>query len=401
MIQEKVFTVSQLNSYVASILSNDHVLSRVCIKGEISNCKYHTSGHIYFKLKDSGSELAGVIWAFAARQLKVRLQDGMQVTAKGQIKVYEKTGIYQLYAEDIEPDGQGALYALYEKLLAKLRTEGLFDAAHKKPIPTYCKTVGIVTAQTGAAIRDICSIAKRRNPYVKLILYPALVQGTGSAESVIRGIKAFEKIKPDVIIIGRGGGSIEDLWGFNDEELARVIYACPIPIISAVGHEIDFTIADYVADARAATPSEAAEKAVCEIEGVIASLVDLHSDLVAAMMNKIELYRQKTEHYSLKLRLVSPRGRLDSKRKELEINREKLKKLMQNRLLASKHQLAVNASRLEGLSPLKRLEAGYAYMTDGAGHNVKSVEEIEVGASYKIRVTDGTVTAEVTEKNNG
>ncbi len=401
MMQEKVFTVSQVNSYIASILSDSDVLRRICIKGEISNCKYHSSGHIYFTLKDGGSQMAGVMWATQARALKVRLQDGMQVLAEGQVRAYEKTGIYQLYADTIQPDGLGALYEMYERLKRKLAAEGLFDEAHKKPLPKYAKKVGVVTAKTGAAVRDIVSISARRNPYTQLILYPALVQGQGAAESVIRGIKALIKEQPDVIIIGRGGGSIEDLWAFNDENLARTIYACPIPIISAVGHETDYTIADYVADLRAATPSAAAELAVCEVASLKGQLVDLHSDLLGAMQQKLENYRNISENLRLKLKTLSPGEKLNRKRHTLDMNAEKIKKLMQDKLNSSKHGLALAARSLEGLSPLRRLEAGYAYVTDEEGHNIKSLAETQIGATLDIRVTDGSLKAQVTEKKNG
>lgn len=394
---QNVYTVSQVNSYIASILSENDVLSDICLKGEISNCKYHPSGHIYFTLKDSGSQISCVMWATYVKGLRFRLEDGLQVVALGQIKAYEKGGIYQLYADTIKPDGVGALYELYERLKKKLAAEGLFDPAHKKPIPAYCRTVGIVTASSGAAVRDIISISKRRNPFVRLILYPAQVQGNGASESVIRGIRALCEKKPDVIIIGRGGGSIEDLWGFNNEELARVVYDCEIPIISAVGHETDTTITDYVADLRAATPSEAAEHAVCEIDKVLAGIVDLHSDLYSAMISNIEYARQKTEKLGLRLKICSPRGRLDGNKKDIAAYSEKMSKLVRDRLNREKQMLALNAKSLEGLSPLKRLEAGYAYVTDKNGHNVKSVDDVNENDDVSIRVANGFINARITE----
>ena len=396
MMAGNVYTVSQVNSYIASILSESDVLSDICLRGEISNCKYHPSGHIYFTLKDSGSQINCVMWATYVRGLNFRLENGLQVLAYGQIKAYEKGGLYQLYADTIKPDGVGALYELYERLKRKLAAEGLFDPMHKKPVPVYCKTVGIVTASTGAAIRDIVSISKRRNPYVRLILYPAIVQGTGTAESVINGIKTLEKMKPDVIIIGRGGGSIEDLWGFNDEALARVVYDCEIPVISAVGHETDITITDYVADLRAATPSEAAEKAVCEIDGILGMLVDLHSDLNSAVLSAIDNYRQSVERLSLSLKLYSPQGRLESNKKDISSYADKLERLIRERINREKQSLALNAKALDGLSPLKRLEAGYAYVTGKDGHNVKSTADVKPGDEIKITVSDGVIGAKVT-----
>ena len=311
---EKVYTVSQVNSYINTMFTREDVLSNINMKGEISNCKYHSSGHIYFTLKDSGSQISCVMFAGNASRLKVRLTEGLGVIASGGIRVFERDGKYQLYVEEVRPDGVGALYEMFERLKKKLEAEGLFDAEHKREIPFYCKRIGIVTAKTGAAIQDIISIAKRRNPYVQLILYPAQVQGTGAAESVIRGIRRLQDEAVDVIIVGRGGGSLEDLWAFNEEALAREIYSSGVPVISAVGHETDVTIADFVADLRAPTPSAAAELSVCEIQKLLSGLIDYHSDLFHAMQRKLVEERQRTEQFRMKLRLNSPRGKLEQKR---------------------------------------------------------------------------------------
>ena len=401
MSQNNIFTISQINNYISDLFADSRVLKDVKVKGEISNCKYHSSGHIYFTLKDSGSQLSAVMWRTAAFGLKVRLADGMQVVAHGRIAAYEKGGIYQLYADEIVPDGVGALYELYEKLKAKLSGEGLFDPEHKKPLPAFAKTVGIVTASTGAAVQDIISISKRRNPYIKLILYPAKVQGTGAAKSVIKGIRALEKAGPDVIIIGRGGGSMEDLFEFNDEDLARTIYYCRVPIISAVGHETDFTIADFVADRRAATPSAAAELAVCELEPVLSGLVDLRFDLRSAMERKLASSRENVEKYRLMLKNASPAERLKRNRQKLESYEKLLKSLMTRRTEAEKARVFACIKALDALSPLKRLEAGYAYVTGKDGHNVKSVKNVNVADTIKVRVTDGTINAKVTEVSDG
>ena len=263
---KNVYTVKQVNSYIKNMFTQDFMLSRIYVKGEISNCKYHTSGHIYFSLKDESGTIACVMFAGSRAGLSFRLQDGQQVIVLGAVSVYERDGKYQLYAREIVRDGVGALYERFEALKKELSEMGMFAPEYKQPIPRYVHTVGIVTAPTGAAVRDIINIAGRRNPYVQLILYPAQVQSDGAAQSVARGIRALEKKQVDVIIVGRGGGSIEDLWAFNEETVARAIFDCTVPIISAVGHETDTTIADFVADLRAPTPSAAAELAVYDIK---------------------------------------------------------------------------------------------------------------------------------------
>ncbi len=399
MMQNDIFTVTQINRYISAMFNDNRTLCRVKLKGEISNCKYHSSGHIYFTLKDDNSQIAAVMWRSSVQNLKVWLAEGMQVVASGRIALYEKGGSYQLYADDISPDGGGALYELYEKLKVKLTAEGLFDLAHKKPIPEFAKTVGIVTASTGAAVHDMISVSKRRNPYIKLILYPAKVQGKGAAESVIRGIKKLEKLKPDVIIIGRGGGSFEDLFEFNDEALARTIYECEIPIISAVGHETDVTISDFAADLRAPTPSAAAELAVCEIDSVLGALVDLHADILSAMQDKLEKERDKTEKLRLKLKSASPAEMLKRRKDGLLHLEELLKRNMKNRVMAEKARFFANLKAMDALSPLKRLEAGYAYATDENGHNIRSVTQVKPDDAINIRLTDGSLLALVKDIN--
>lgn len=258
-----VYSVSQVNTYIKNMFAQDFALNRIQVKGEVSNLKYHTSGHIYFTLKDGGSALAAVMFAGRrAAGLKFRMQEGQQVIVRGSIEVYERDGRYQLYAKEIEPDGTGDLYRRFVELRDRLEEMGMFAGEYKQPIPRYARTVGIVTASTGAAIRDIMNISARRNPYVQLVLFPAQVQGEGAVPSIVKGIEVLDRMGLDVIIVGRGGGSIEDLWAFNEEAVARAIFACRTPVISAVGHETDVTIADYVADLRAPTPSAAAELAV-------------------------------------------------------------------------------------------------------------------------------------------
>lgn len=394
-MQEKVLTVSQVNAYISNLFQCDDVLSAVYMKGEISNCKYHSSGHIYFTLKDASAQIACVMFASNASRLKIRLEEGLSVIAHGAVRVFERDGKYQLYVDSVRPDGIGALYEQYERLKRKLEQEGVFDPAHKKEIPFYSRKVGIVTAKTGAAVQDIMSISRRRNPYVQLYLYPAQVQGVGAAESVIRGIALLQEAQVDVIIIGRGGGSLEDLWAFNDETLARVIYDCKIPIISAVGHETDFTIADYAADLRAPTPSAAAELAVCEIQAVLGKLIDMHSDLYHGMMLNIENSRQRAERMNLKLRMNSPRSKVEQQRKILERAEDMIPRLMRNRIMDKRHQLQLYVNTMKGLSPLNKLQSGFSYVSDGNGKNITSVKAVKEESVINIAVTDGYIDAKV------
>ncbi len=392
---EKVYTVSQVNSYISSLFTHDKILNNISMKGEISNCKYHSSGHIYFTLKDSCGQISCIMFAGNAIKLRFRLEEGIGVIIQGNIRIYERDGKYQLYAETIKPDGIGALYEMFERMKKKLDSEGIFSKEHKKPIPFYSQRVGIVTASTGAAIQDIISISKRRNPFIQLILYPAQVQGNGAAESIIRGIKEISRIGADVIIIGRGGGSFEDLWAFNDEVLARTIYECKIPVISAVGHETDFTIADYAADLRAPTPSAAAELAVCEMGRIMSSLVDMHSDLIHGIQNLLIKERTFLEQYRLRLQLNSPVGKVEHKKKDLILANEQLQQLMKQRLSESRHRLSLMIERIKGASPVEKLQSGYSYLADQDGKNVSSVVDVKTGDIIMINVTDGKMEAEI------
>lgn len=396
---DNIYSVTQINNYIKGLFVKDSVLKYVSVRGEISNCKYHSSGHIYFTVKDGSAQLACVMFAGKRSGLDFRLEEGISVIVTGSINIYERDGKYQLYAEHIEQEGKGVLYERFEKLRAKLLAEGLFDPEHKKPIPRYIKTLGIITAETGAALQDILNISGRRNPYIKRILYPARVQGEGAAKTLIAGIHAMERIAPDVIIIGRGGGSIEDLFEFNDEELARAIYDCPIPVISAVGHEVDFTICDYVSDLRAPTPSAAAELAVYEYAQLNALFVDYHSALCDTMLRKIQNARVYTERYGLRLNNLSPASRLNTYRMRLASAEDSIEHTFTNRLRDRKHSLQMFASRLDLLSPLKRLEQGYSYVTDSAGHNLKSTIDVNNGDHIRIRMLDGSLDAEVTGKD--
>ena len=391
----KVFSVTEINSYIGNRLDNDPNLNSISVRGEVSNCNYSSSGHIYFSVKDSNSQLSCALFKNRLSGLKFKLKDGMSVVVTGSISVYIQGGRYSFVVDKVEQEGIGELFEKYEKLKAKLAAEGLFDDAHKKPIPKYVRTLGVVTSQTGAVLHDIMNVTGRRNPYVNIILSPAAVQGSGAAKTLIRALKKLENVKPDVIIIGRGGGSFEDLFEFNDEELARVIYECKIPIISAVGHEVDYTICDFVSDLRAPTPSAAAELAVFDIQELEGKLVDYHSMLVSAVYDKIRQCRSKTEVRALRLEKLSPKNRLEAK-KQLLINKRSTIENRFNALLRErKRKLELYAERLEGYSPLKKLQSGFAYVSNEAGHNIKSITQVRPDDMLDIRVTDGSIRTKV------
>ena len=396
----EVFSVSQVNTYIGRLFSGNSLLNRIAVKGEVSNCKYHTSGHIYFTLKDKAAQIACVMFAGRRAGISFRMEDGQSVIVFGSIGVYEQGGKYQLYAEEIRQDGVGRLYEEFEYLKQKLKAEGLFDSEHKKQLKRYVRTVGIVTARTGAAIQDMIQISKRRNPYVQLLLYPAKVQGEGAADTVVAGIQALDR-KADVIIVGRGGGSIEDLWAFNEEKVARAIYECSTPVISAVGHETDTTIADFVADLRAPTPSAAAELAVYDIRQLEQTLAGLHSELTEELYKSIEETRNKLKQKELYLRQYHPRTKLQGKQQWLANTELRLSELMSDRLKDYRHMLALFAQRLKGVSPLSRLSGGYAFVTNEAGEAVTGIDKVTIGSTIKAEVYDGSITAMVTqvEKN--
>ncbi len=392
----KIYSVTEINNYIKLLLLKDNVLSSVKISGEVSNCKYHSSGHIYFTLKDGGGQIACVM--FAGKRiagLKFNMTEGMSVVVTGQISVYERDGKYQLYADRIEQQGIGELYERFETLKEKLLKEGLFDNEHKKPLPQYITTLGVITAPDGAAVQDIINITHRRNPHVRIIIYPARVQGAGAAKTLVAGIKAMERIRPDVIIIGRGGGSFEDLFEFNDEELARAIYDCSIPVISAVGHEVDFSICDYVSDRRAPTPSAGAELAVYEFDGLLQTLDGYRDDMSAVLKNRIAAERSKSEQYRLILAKLSPKSILNNYIYRADKLLDTLEHIMHNGLESSRHRLALTATSLEQLSPLKSLTRGFSYTTDDTGRNITSVEGVKAGESINVRVMDGTIKAGV------
>ena len=393
---KNVYTVRQVNSYIKNMFAQDFMLNRIYVKGEVSNLKYHTSGHIYFSLKDESGTIACVMFAGSRSGLSFRMEEGQQIIVLGVVDVYARDGKYQLYARKIVRDGVGLLYERFELLKKELQEMGMFAPEYKQKIPKYIRRLGVVTAPTGAAVRDIINITKRRNPFVQIILYPALVQGEGAAESIVKGIHALEAEKVDVMIVGRGGGSMEDLWAFNEEAVARAVFDCSVPVISAVGHETDTTIIDFVADLRAPTPSAAAELAVDDFMEMKKNLKLREEKLLHFMQLILERKRQKLEQYSLRMRAYHPQQRLNEQRQFAADAENRLRREMMRRLEQEKYRLGLMAERLKGLSPLEKLSQGYAYVENSSGANVRTVSNVKQGEQITVYVTDGRIRAEVT-----
>ncbi len=394
-----VYTVAQVNSYIKNMFTQDFMLRSIAVKGEVSNCKHHTSGHIYFTLKDGNSSITCVMFAGNRRGLDFEMTDGQQVVVNGTIDVYERDGKYQLYAQQIRREGSGALYERFERLKAELEERGMFAEEYKQPIPLYINRLGVVTSPTGAAVRDIIQIASRRNPYVQIILYPAIVQGDAAPASIVNGIHAMENYDVDAIIVGRGGGSIEDLWAFNEEMVAQAVFDCPIPIISAVGHETDTTITDFVADLRAPTPSAAAELAVFPVEQLNYKINEYAGKMQHLFMKYMDGLRNRTEHYRVQLKYLSPSGQLREKRTYMAQLDDTLRLLMSQKISDRRHKLAICIEKLKGLSPLEKLNQGYAYAADVNGKTISSISQIKLRDDIDIYVKDGIISAKVTKLN--
>lgn len=414
---QNVYSVGQVNAYIKSMFTQDYVLRRIYVKGEISNCKYHTSGHIYFSLKDESGTIACVMFASARKGLAFSMKNGQQVIVLGTVNVYERDGRYQLYASEIILDGAGLLYEKFEALKRELEEMGMFAPEYKQPIPRFIHRLGVVTAPTGAAIRDIIQVSKRRNPGIEIILYPALVQGEGAAESVAKGIRMLDDYGVDLMIVGRGGGSIEDLWAFNEEITARAIFNCRTPVISAVGHETDTTIADYVADLRAPTPSAAAELAVADLRSVQADVCRQSQQLQEAMLRKLWDVREKAAGRERILRMLGPDGQIREKRMRLLDAQERMSRCMEEKLQACRqetqqralrlgqgmeerhrdlcHRMKLYIEKMKGLSPLNRLDQGYSYTSDLQGKKVTQISQVKAGDLLQIFVSDGRILAEV------
>jgi len=392
---QNVYSVAQVNTYIKNMFSQDYMLRSIMVRGEVSNCKYHSFGHIYFTLKDKLGVISCVMFAGNRGGLSFPLKEGMQVVVSGNVDVYERDGKYQLYAKKISLDGVGQLYERFEALKRTLEERGLFATEYKQPIPPYIKTLGVVTAKTGAAVRDIINIASRRNPYVQIIVYPAIVQGEYAAQSIVNGIRALESIGVDVMIVGRGGGSIEDLWAFNEEIVAQAVFDCSVPVISAVGHETDTTIIDYVADLRAPTPSAAAELAVADIALLEEQLQGMKEYLTTVMMRKVEQKRMFLSHETMRLRRFSPQSKIQAMRFASIRAQEQLQNAMENLLQQYHRRLAVYIERLRGVSPLDKLNQGFSYVADTNGRTVNDVNKIAVGDGLKIHVKNGSILAKV------
>ena len=414
-----VYSVSQVTAYIKNMFRQDFALNRLSVKGEVSNCKYHPSGHIYFTLKDKGSTLACVMFSGQRKGLDFQLKEGQQVVVSGSVDVYERDGRYQMYAKEIVLDGRGDLFARFEELRNRLEEMGMFAPEYKQPIPKYARTIGIVTASTGAAIQDIINISRRRNPYVQLILYPAIVQGEEAKYSIVRGIETLDRMGLDVIIVGRGGGSIEDLWAFNEEIVARAIFNCSTPVISAVGHETDVTIADYVADMRAPTPSAAAELAVFDYYILKNTLETYRKRLLNGLLRTVENKSYQLRFLGSRFQLHHPGRTLNEKRQRLldiedqlrmlterkaascwqraDLISDRMKVLMDKKDQQTRHRLGILSERLEGLSPVKSIARGYGYVTGPDGRRLDSVDKIKIGDRFQVQLGDGTVTGRAEE----
>lgn len=388
-----IYSVGQVNAYIKNMFTQDFMLNRISVKGEVSNCKYHTSGHIYFSLKDETGTINGVMFAGQRRGLAFAMKNGDKVVVQGSVSVYERDGRYQLYAREISLEGAGLLYEKYLALKQELEEMGMFASEYKQPIPRFIRTLGVVTAPTGAAIQDIRNISYRRNPYLQIVLYPALVQGEGAVGSIVRGIQMLDAYGVDVMIVGRGGGSIEDLWAFNEEEVARAIFHCETPIISAVGHETDTTIADFVADLRAPTPSAAAELAVYDYQSMEEELYEYEKRFQRGLDRQLLLVKSRLRQYQIRLGYLSPENQIREKRQYLADIQEQMEFFMKQKILNSRHRLALSIERMKGLSPLDKLKQGYAYVSDENGKNIRSSGQVKEGDRLSIQLADGEILA--------
>ena len=396
MEEKRVISVSELNEYVKMLIDNDEILAHVCVRGEISNFTNHRTGHFYMTLKDEGSLIKAVMFRGYASKLKFLPENGMKVLVSGRVSAFVRDGQYQIYIENMEPDGVGALYIAYEQLKRKLTAEGLFDRSKKKPLPKIPTRIGIITSPTGAAVRDIINILGRRFPLCRPVLYPSLVQGESAPANIIAGIDYFNEHKNvDVLIVGRGGGSLEDLWAFNDEALCRRVAASEIPIISAVGHETDFTLCDFAASVRAPTPSAAAELAVPESTELARKIGNVQTRMELLCTQKIKLSRERLARLSSSRSLTSPMNLIDDKRMALGVAEEKLYSRMEKIMERKKAMLGASAAKLDALNPLAVVARGYSAVFTGDGKLIKSVEQTKVGETVSFMLTDGKISAEV------
>ena len=395
---QQVLTITQINEYIRSMMDGDGLLNAVAVKGEISNYKVYPSGHHYFTLKDEGAALKCVMFKGNAFRLRFRPENGMKVIAMGKISVYPRDGAYQLYCTAMAMDGIGDLYAAFEQLKKKLAAQGLFDPVHKKPLPKYPGTIGIVTSSAGAAVHDMLRILRKRYPLSKVLLLPVRVQGAEAPGEIAAAIRYANYHRlADLLIVGRGGGSIEDLWAFNDEIVAHAIFDSQIPVISAVGHEPDVTISDYVADLRAATPSNAAELAVPDQEALRQTLDSMSAAMVTALNRQLKAARKHYEMLSASPALRSPYGYLEQRKNALEMIKNRMVSAQIQGINRKKQRYIANISKLDAMSPLKVLTRGYAMAQTDSGELIKSVKQVNRGASIHVAISDGVLTAQVSE----
>lgn len=395
-MQYNPITVTDLNKYIKGRIDNDEMLNNVLVKGEISNFKNHYTGHMYFTLKDENSLIKCVMFKTYTTHLSFMPKDGMKVIVLGGVSVFERDGVYQIYAKAMKEDGLGNLYVAYEELKNKLSNEGLFDEKYKKPIPFMPKTIGVLTSNTGAVIRDIINVSTRRNPNVNIRLYPVPVQGSGAGEKIAEGIEFMNKNKlADVLIIGRGGGSIEDLWPFNEEVVARAIFNSEIPIISAVGHETDFTIADFVADLRAPTPSAAAELAVANIDDVKETLKAYNNRYKVSLKKKIELMKMSYEKCMTRQAFKNPTQKINEQYMLIDMKVKSLQNSILIKIKEDKTKFVKEVAKLDALSPLKTLTRGYSIISKQDGRIAKEVKDLSQGEKVSVRLSDGSVDAQV------
>lgn len=392
-----VYSVSQINSYIKNMFAGDHLLRLVSVSGEISKVTYHYSGHIYFSLKDEGGVINCVMYKGSRIGLDFQLEAGQSVICRGEVTVFERDGKYQYKVTSIKKEGIGALAEQFEALKLRLEEQGMFAPEYKQELPKHVKKLGVVTAPTGAAVRDIINVSTRRNPYIDIILYPALVQGDGAPSSIVAGIEKLEQAGVDLIIVGRGGGSIEDLWCFNDERVAQAIFNCQVPIISAVGHETDFTIADFVADMRAPTPSAAAELAVFDIGSILDQIDNYKMQLNKNMYGILERKQHMADRQLMLLKANSPYMKIKENKARCQELSNKLNNLFENKLEARKHQLEIYIEKLKGLSPLEKLSQGYVVVSDSQGSTVVSTDQVKKDDKLYINMKNGVVETLVTD----
>ncbi|MBN1039081.1 exodeoxyribonuclease VII large subunit [Clostridium sp. ZS1] len=388
----KTLTVSDLTNYIKKVIDNDFILNNLSVKGEISNLKFHSSGHIYFSLKDNNSKVNCVMFKSKANLLNIALEDGMEVMVKGRASIYTATGSFQLYCDEIKKEGQGELFIKFEALKEKLSKSGYFDEKYKKNIPMYAKRIGVVTSSTGAVIRDIINVTKRRNSLVDIILYPAKVQGDGAYKEIIAGIEYFNKKKNiDLIIVGRGGGSIEELWNFNEEELAKVIFNSKLPIISAVGHEVDFTISDFVSDVRAATPSQAAEIAVPLLSDINTRIYEISKSLDYEIQKKLKDCKSRLESNERILKLHSPMSKIVNSYLEIDKLKDRLYFAIDIKIKREKQKIESLNNLLSANNPIKVLNKGYAIIEDENNNIIKEISQLNEEKEISVSLSDGNI----------